>query len=225
MPNITRRPRSRLPEHQSSRVCDSGTHLTYEERCHIYSLSQYSRWSQRAIATTLRLPRSTVQSVIYAMTRTSKKRQDGRPRLITPVRKPALATTTSISAIYTSATQMQPDIQQPSLYYPAGAAPTVPSLSRPIPDDHHRQPPQPAVAASGGDTVNPGIERNGPTNSLQDRWVDVSTGCFDVYHQFSARKDASVGPSLSLDRRKLIPIEPRVVYESSTYHTLPSRQL
>ncbi|KAF2174508.1 hypothetical protein K469DRAFT_708188 [Zopfia rhizophila CBS 207.26] len=203
MPNIIRRRRSRPPERQSSRASDSGTHLTYEERWHIYSLSQYSRCSQRAIASTLQLPRSTVQSAIYAMTRTSRKRQDRKPTLTTPVRRPAPHI----------ATQIRSDVRQP---YPPSAAPTVPSSTTPIPEDHHRQPPQPAVAAS---SWNSGIERNVPTNGLHDPWVSLSAERCDLHHQFSTHNGASVGPSLPPNPPKPMPIEPRVVYQSSMYHT------
>ena len=143
MPNIIRRPRSRRPERQYDRACDSGIHLAYDERCHIYSLSQYSGWGQRAIASTLRLPRSTVQSAIYAMTGTSRKRQNRKQILTTRVQNHAPAATTSSSAIYTSpapymATQMLPDIRQSSLYYLPSAALTV----RPLTMSHSTYVPQ-----------------------------------------------------------------------------------
>ena len=229
MPNIIRRPRSRRPERQYNRACDSGTHIAYDERCHIYSLSQYSGWSQRAIASTLQLPRSTVQSAIYAMTRTSRRRQNRKPILTTRVQNHAPAAMTSSSAIYTSpapymATQMLPDIRQSSLYYPPSAAPTVPSLTTPKLDGYHRQPPQPAVA-SGWDTIDSSIEGNVPTNSSHNLSISFSTECYDLHHQFSMHKDASVGPSLTPNLLKPAPIEPRVVYESSAYRTFPSRTL
>jgi hypothetical protein len=230
MPNIIRRPRSRRPERQYNRACDFSTHITYDERCHIYSLSQYSRWSQRAIASTLQLPRSTVQSAVYAMTGTSRKRQNRKPILTTRAQNHAPAATTSSSAIYTlpapyMATQMLPDIRQPSLYYLPSAAPTVRSLTMPKPDGYHRQPPQPAVATSGWDTIDSSIEGNVPTNSSHNLSISFSTECYDLYHQFSMHKDTSVGPSLTPNLLKLAPIEPRVIYKSSAYRKFPSRTL
>ena len=213
MPNIIRRPRSRRPERQYNRACDSGKHLSYDERCHIYSLSQYSGWSQRAIASTLQFPRSTIQSAIYAMTGTSRKRQNRKPILTTRVQNHAPAATTSS------------DIRQPSLYYPPSAAPTVPSLTTPKPDGYYRQPPQPAVATSGWDTIDSNIEGNIPTNNSHNLSISLSTECYDLHHQFSMHKDASVGPSLAPNLLKLAPIEPRVIYENSAYRTFPSRTL
>ena len=95
-----------------------------------------TRGDQRAIASTLRLPRSTVQSAIYAMTGTSRKRQNRKQILITRVQNHAPAATTSSSAIYTSpapymATQMLPDIRQSSLYYLPSVALTVRPLTMP----------------------------------------------------------------------------------------------
>ena len=88
------------------------------------------------------------------MTRTSRKQQNRKQILTTRVQNHAPAATTSSSAIYTSpapymATQMLPDIRQPSLYYLPSAALTVRPLTMPKPDGYHRQPPQPAVATSG----------------------------------------------------------------------------
>ena len=230
MPNIIRRPRSRRPERQYDRACDSGIHLAYDERCHIYSLSQYSGWGQRAIASTLRLPRSTVQSAIYAMTGTSRKRQNRKQILTTRVQNHAPAATTSSSAIYTSpapymATQMLPDIRQSSLYYLPSVALTVRPLTMPKPDGYHRQPPQPAVATSGWDTIDSSIEGNVPTNSSRNLSISFSTECYDLHHQFSMHKDARVGPSLTPNLLKLAPIEPRVIYENLAYRTFPSRTL
>ncbi|KAF2179534.1 hypothetical protein K469DRAFT_716200 [Zopfia rhizophila CBS 207.26] len=223
MPNIIRRPRVRpRPKPQRSPARDPGTHLTYEERCHIYSLSQYSQWSQRAIASTLQLPRSTVQSAIHAMTKTPRKRRAREPIPTAHVRSPALAAATSSSAIYESsaphiATPTRPDILQPPSYHPPGAASTGPSSATPIPEDHHRQSPQPApaMAASRWAPINPGIKRSMPTNGLHDRSGNLSTESIDLQHGFNAHKGASVGSSLPPNRPKPAPIEPRFVYESS----------
>lgn len=90
MPNITRGSRPKRHEWGSKRACDSGTHLTPEERRLIYSLSQYSSWSHRAITSNLQLPRSTVQSAIYVMIGTSRKQRYRKQLLIAPVRNAAL---------------------------------------------------------------------------------------------------------------------------------------
>lgn len=202
MPNIIRRPRSRPSPRQSSRASDHGTHLTYEERSQIYTLSQSPRLSQRAIASALKLPRSTVQSAIYAMTKTSRRRQDRKPTLITPVGKFAPADTISSSAIYGSSA-----LPQLFSHRAPSAAPTVPSFTTPIPENHHRYPLQLAVEASGWDT----------TNGLRGRWVNFSSEGYDLHHQFRVHKDSNIGLSLPRNWPKPTPIEPRVAYESAAY--------
>ncbi|XTI87441.1 hypothetical protein V2W45_1236817 [Cenococcum geophilum] len=213
MPNIIRRPRSRRPERQYNRACNSGIHLAYDERCYIYSLLQYLGWGQRAIASTLWLPRSTVQSAIYAMTGTSRKRQNRKQILTTRVQNHAPAATTSSN------------IWQPSLYYLLSAALAVRPLIMPKSGGYHRQPPQPAVATSGWDTINLSIGGNVLTNSSRNLLISFSTECYDLHHQFSMHKDASVGPSLTPNLLKLAPIKPRVIYENSAYRIFPSRTL
>ncbi|KAF2469060.1 uncharacterized protein BDR25DRAFT_343878, partial [Lindgomyces ingoldianus] len=218
MPNIIRRPRSRPPERQSNRTSDPGTHLTYEERCQIYTLSQSLGWSQRAIALSLKLPRSTVQSAIYAMTKTSRRRQDHKPILTTPVYGSALPVMTSSGAIYESTASyitapIQPDIRQPSSHHSPSAAATAPSYPTPIPEDHHRHPPQPAVAASSLDN----------TNDMHDGPAGFSSEHCDLHHQTREHKDSSFQPSLPQNPPKLMPIEPRVENESSAYCTFPLR--
>lgn len=77
MPKTVRGPRRRHLEPPISPPCHAGTHLTYEQRRRIYSLSHQSRTSQRSIASTLNLPRTTAQSAIYSMeeeSSTQKKR-------------------------------------------------------------------------------------------------------------------------------------------------------
>ena len=164
------------------------------------------------------------------MTGTSRKRQNRKQILTTRVQNHAPAATTSSSAIYTSpapymATQMLPDIRQSSLYYLPSVALTVRPLIMPKPDGYHRQPPQPAVATSGSDTIDSSIEGNVPTNSSRNLSISFLTECYDLHHQFSMHKDASVRPSLTLNLLKLAPIEPRVIYENSAYRTFPSRTL
>ncbi|PVH90297.1 hypothetical protein DM02DRAFT_682316 [Periconia macrospinosa] len=53
---------------------------TYEERRHIFRLSQDQGCSQSVIATNLQLPRTTVQSAIHAMSRTRRSNRAARER-------------------------------------------------------------------------------------------------------------------------------------------------
>lgn len=120
---------------------------------------------------------------------------------------------------------MLPDIWQPSLYYLLSAALAVRPLIMPKSGGYHRQPPQPAVATSGWDTINLSIGGNVLTNSSRNLLISFSTECYDLHHQFSMHKDASVGPSLTPNLLKLAPIKPRVIYENSAYRIFPSRTL
>src|ERR1700733_5999275 len=68
MPNIVRRPRPpRSQKHGNVLKRDPGTKLTYKERCRIFTLSDSLGWKQRAIATSMELPRTTVQSAVHSM--------------------------------------------------------------------------------------------------------------------------------------------------------------
>ncbi|KAH8710082.1 hypothetical protein GQ44DRAFT_731228 [Phaeosphaeriaceae sp. PMI808] len=204
MPNIIRRPRSRSVEPRSIRACDSGTRLTCEERRRIYSLSQDPGWGQRRIAKTLQLPRSTVQSALYTMTGKFKKQRNRKRTAIPPVRNSALAAVASSSAICTSpapniALQMYTAVQQPYLCSPTSATPTLPSIMTSIPDSHHRQPQQPALA----------------TYSWENHRLDSpEIARFDL-QRFDVHEGVYVGTSLPPRPLKLPPMEPRVIYGRS----------
>ncbi|KAF2184515.1 hypothetical protein K469DRAFT_708725 [Zopfia rhizophila CBS 207.26] len=158
------------------------------------------------------------------MTGTSRKQQH-RKRTLTPVRNSALAAVASSSAIYTlptphMTTTMRSDIQRPSSYYPTSATPTVPSIATSIPDDHHRPPPQPAVATYSWDNINSGIECNLPANGSHHRLASLSIERFDL-HRFGPHKGANVEGHLLPKHPKLTAVEPRIIYECSANCTFP----
>jgi hypothetical protein len=63
MLNIVRRPRPlRSQKHGNVLKRDPGTKLTYKERCRIFTLSDFLGWGQEAIATSMGLPCTAVQS-------------------------------------------------------------------------------------------------------------------------------------------------------------------
>ncbi|ORY19071.1 hypothetical protein BCR34DRAFT_553235 [Clohesyomyces aquaticus] len=200
MPNIIRRPRSRQPERRRNRACPSGTHLTYEERRRIYRLSQ--ECSQRGIATTLHLPRTTVQSAIYAMSGRSRKQQNRTQTPIIPVSDSALAAASSRGAVHTLSISnkgipMQMAYQQPGLTHLTTATPLVPLISMSMPDDPNGQRSQPAVAACH-------LSNNQRSSLSKER----SNTRFNTY-------ESTFGPSLPPCPPKLLPMEPRVIYGSS----------
>jgi hypothetical protein len=207
MPNIIRTPRSRQPERRRNRACAPGIHLTHEERRRIYHLSQDQGCSQRVIATTLQLPRTTVQSAIHAMSERHRKQQSHTRTLITPVLDSAPAAVSSHGAVHTlsvfnNGITMQMDFQQSHLPHLTSATPWVPPIATSVPDDHHSQPSQMAVVAYHGGNHQP--------NSLSTEFYDLRR--FNVH-------EGAVGTSL-LPRPpklppKLPPMEPRVIYEKS----------
>ncbi|PVH90200.1 hypothetical protein DM02DRAFT_678756 [Periconia macrospinosa] len=160
MPNNIRRPRSRQPERRHNRACAPGTHLTDEERRRIYRLSQHQGWSHRVIATTLQLPRTTVQSAIYAMSGKCRKEQNLTRVLITPVPDSAPAAPSSRGAahmlpISNEGIAIQMGFQQPHLPHLTSATPFIPQIATAVPDDHQDQPSQPAVVAYYGGNHQP----------------------------------------------------------------------
>ncbi len=217
MPNIIRRSRPPRSEPPSNRPCDSGTHLTYEERRHILSLSQRSGCSQTAIASSLKLSRTTVQSVIHAMTGRPSKRQR-RKRTHTPVRNSTLVATASSSAVYTplepcTTANTLSDIELPSSPHPMSATPTVQSITTSVPDAYHRLPPQTVVPMDSRGNINSSIRRSLLENGSHYRLANLSIEHLDL-DRFDPHKGANVGIHLLPNVSKLTPIEPRIMYES-----------
>lgn len=222
MPNIVRRSRPRQPEPRSKRLCDSGTHLTYEERCHIYSLSQHPGYSQRTIASTLKLPRTTVQSTIYAMTGRSTKQQH-RKRTHTPGPNSTPATVASNSAIYTPSApsmiaNMRSDTQLPFSPYPISATPTVSSTTLSMPDCYHRQFSQIAAVTYSWNNILSGVEGGLPANNSHYRLANLPIERFDV-PGFDAHGSATFRTSPQQRPPTLMPMEPRIIYESTVNST------
>jgi hypothetical protein len=92
MPNLVRRPRPlRSPKHGNVLNRDPGTKLTYKERCRIFTLSDFLGWKQEAIATSMGLPRTTVQSAIYSMMETPTKQLGRKPKPTGQIRKRLVA--------------------------------------------------------------------------------------------------------------------------------------
>ena|SRR5438552_2121009 len=92
MPNIVRRPRPlRSQRHGNVLKRDPGTKLTYKERCRIFTLSDFLGWKQRAIATSMELPRTTVQSAIHSMVEGPTKQLGRKPNLTGQIRKRLVA--------------------------------------------------------------------------------------------------------------------------------------
>jgi hypothetical protein len=70
------------------------THLTYRERCHIFSLHRFGSQNYTQIASSLRLPYTTVRSAIISYSETPRK-PVGRPYILnTPIRKRLIARAT-----------------------------------------------------------------------------------------------------------------------------------
>lgn len=202
MPNIIRRPRSRQPERRHNRACDPGTHLTFEERRRIYCLLQRPGFSQRAVASTLQLPRTTVQSAIYAMSKTGRMQQNHKqtPTTLVPDSAPvALSSSSTVCMQSVSNTwiQMQTIVQQPSLRHFTSAAPMIPPIATSTLDDHYRLPSQPAEATYTWDN-----------HQLEN----VSIECSNL-QRFGAHEGA-MQTSLPRWPLKLTPMEPRANYKS-----------
>jgi hypothetical protein len=99
MPNIVRRPCPlRSQKHANVLKRDPGTKLTHKERCRILTLSDFLGWKQRAIATNMELPRTTVQSAIHSMMEAPRKLQQSnwgrKPNLTGQIRKHLVARAT-----------------------------------------------------------------------------------------------------------------------------------
>src|SRR5436305_10767746 len=95
MPNLVRRPRPlRSQKHGNVLKRDPGTKLTYKERCRIFTLSDLLGWKQEAIATSMRLPRTTVQSVIHSMMEAPTQQLGRKPNLTDRIRKRLVARAT-----------------------------------------------------------------------------------------------------------------------------------
>ncbi|PVH91446.1 hypothetical protein DM02DRAFT_663991 [Periconia macrospinosa] len=199
MPNIVRRPRPRQPERRHNRACAPGTHLTDEERCHIYRLSQHQGYSQRVIATTLQLPRTTVQSAIHAMAGRCKKQQHRTQKLIMPVSEiaPAIASSHNTAYQIKEGDQAHAISQLPHLLHLTGTKPPVPTIATLVADDRRGQPSQPTTVAHHRDSH----DRN---NALME---------FPNLQRFSAHQDAFEASSPPFPP-KLPPVEPRAIYES-----------
>jgi hypothetical protein len=218
MPNIVRRSRPPRSEPRSNRPCDSGTHLTYEERRHILSLSQRPGCSQRAIASSLKLPRTTVQSVIYAMTGRPTKRQRCK-RTHTAAQNSALAATASSSTVYTQiksciTADTLSDIQLPSVYHLTSATSTVQPIATSTSDGYPSLPPQLAIPEDSWDNINPSIRCSLLENGSHYQFANFSIEHFDL-DRFDLHDGANVGIHLLSNVPKLIPIEPRIMYESA----------
>ena len=70
------------------------THLTYRERCHIFSLHRFGSQNYTQITSSLRLPYTTVRSAIISCSETPRK-PVGRPCILnTPIRKRLIAQAT-----------------------------------------------------------------------------------------------------------------------------------
>ena len=95
MPNLVRRPRLlRSPKYGNVLNRDPGSKLTYKERCRIFTLSDFLGWKQEAIATSMGLPRTTVQSAIYSMMETPTKQLGRKPNLTCQIRERLISRTT-----------------------------------------------------------------------------------------------------------------------------------
>jgi len=199
MPNIIRRPRSRQPERRHNRACTPGTRLTYEERRRIYHLSQHQGLSQRAIATTLHLPRTTVQSAIHAIAEGCRLQQNCTQRLIMPVSEIASAAESSHNIDHTikEGEQVHTAFRQPHLLHPMSTTPLVPSTARSTADDRYGQPLQPTMAAYHRD--------NHYLNSLLTK--------SSALQQFNAHRDTSE-TSMPPIPPTLPQMEPRAMYKS-----------
>ncbi|KAF2182937.1 hypothetical protein K469DRAFT_711284 [Zopfia rhizophila CBS 207.26] len=221
MPNIVRRPRSRRPEPRVKRPCDSGTHLTDEQRRRIHFLSQHLGCSQRAIASTLRLPRTTVQSAIYDMTGRSKKQQHRRQTSTsTPNSTSAIEASNKIIYI-TSAPCMRatarPDVRQAFSPYSTCATPIVPSNVPSIPGCYHRLPSRCGTVSCSGDNAYSSAEAGVPANNSHCCLANLMTEHID-FEQFDAYGSTRSRTSLQQIPPRLMPMEPRIVYKSTPNH-------
>lgn len=71
-----------------------GTRLTYKERCRIFTLAELTKWSAEVIATSMGLPRSTVQSVLKSGIEEVKKQVGRKPAITDEIRKRLIARAT-----------------------------------------------------------------------------------------------------------------------------------
>jgi hypothetical protein len=98
MPNIVRRPRHhrtvRLSDRNQDLTRQPGTRLAYKQRCRIFTLSDFLYWSPGAIATTMGLPRTTVQSVLTSGAETPQKQTGRKPAITDKIRERLVARAT-----------------------------------------------------------------------------------------------------------------------------------
>jgi hypothetical protein len=76
-----------------------GTRLTYQQRCRIFTISKVLRWSAEAIATSMGLPRTTVQSVLKSGVEAPKK-PVGRKSTITNLVRQRLITQATLDTAH-----------------------------------------------------------------------------------------------------------------------------
>lgn len=98
MPNVVRRPRQCRPlrptEQSRDQTRQPGTKLSYKERCRIFTLSDLLHWTPEAIATTMGLPRTTIQSVIRSQVEAPKKQTGRKPAITGEIRERLVARAT-----------------------------------------------------------------------------------------------------------------------------------
>lgn len=98
MPNIVRRPRQcrAIPPSERNRdlTRQPGTRLTYKQRCRIFTLSDLLHWSSEAIAMTMGLPRTTVQSVLRSGVEAPTKQAGRKPAITAKLRERLVARAT-----------------------------------------------------------------------------------------------------------------------------------
>ena len=98
MPNVVRRPRQCRPLRPTDQTRDQtrqpGTKLSYKERCRIFTLSDILHWTPEAIATTMGLPRTTIQSVIRSQVEAPKKQTGRKPAITGEIRERLVARAT-----------------------------------------------------------------------------------------------------------------------------------
>jgi hypothetical protein len=99
MPSLVRQNRGHHPPRNSLYTSPNpyrppGTHLTYRERLQIFSLYRFGRWRYCTIASSLKLPYSTVYKAIQSCSETPRKHPGRRPILDTPIRRRLVARAT-----------------------------------------------------------------------------------------------------------------------------------
>ncbi|KAH8704448.1 hypothetical protein GQ44DRAFT_716769, partial [Phaeosphaeriaceae sp. PMI808] len=137
------------------------------------------------------------------MSRRRRKQQSYTRTLITPVSDSAPAATSGRGAVHTLSVsnkviRMEIAFQRPRLPHLTSATPLVSPIATSMPDDHHSQSSQPAVAAYHWG--------NPQLNSLSTEYSNPQ--------RFNGHEGA-FRTSLPPHPPKLLPIEPRVIYKRS----------